>query len=323
MSNGPKVFMVENPGGWSGLVLYATGTGSFGSVEATWTVPNIGVPTFAKGLLESSDVWAGLSGKMAIATWVGFDSGGRPGGRIPLWQGGFTTHSTLQSFEEGIAPHSYAWWEITPSNIPGLGQQWPYLIGDTQPLNTKHARIISSSNHYRQNLNNFPVSPGDTVSVKIEKADPSDGWRPALAIVGAATFTYTNFTQSVTTSVTLGSTYQLWGGNVEWIVENPAVGASPPGPIMPAYGAVYFDQAQCTFGKGTLAPGPVMQGKWKPSDFPTTVLLTDPAFYVKNWINYTQGPQGNVSKTTLPGCLTLSSPFVIAPDLLRCASVNP
>jgi hypothetical protein len=154
---------------------------------------------------------------------VGF---GSAYGDDTLWQAGFTTTTSLNNFDSGEAPFCFAWRAIVNATF-GV----PY----------KKIRLGSGRAAGNTTLaSNLPVSMGDVVSVKIEKAAPGK-------FQGAATFTMVNLTQSVTTSFTLFAETPLLGNQVEWICEQPA-DIAPPGPITPQYGAVYFDDATCRFG---------------------------------------------------------------------------
>ena len=244
---------------WSGVEYSVPSPAGFKNVQATFSVPNIGVPSFVTTFLKSNKWRSQWDSQTDISVWVGFDPG-----TPALWQGGFDTVGSVHDTPSSTPlPTSYAWWELVFGGP--LVEDW-VLKGKRARLeqvvkvgkSPKGKPIVEFAHN---NITNFPVSPGDLVAVSIEKLDPSvfSGTKVARKIKGAAKFEYINFTSGLITSFKLGATTPLVGQQVEWIVEAPSPGSGVGG-VVPGFGAVYFDNANCSLGRNNFGIGQFTPG---------------------------------------------------------------
>jgi hypothetical protein len=292
---------------WSGVAYQSKVPGGFGSVEAVYNVPNVGLPSAAATYLKSNKWNSRWDSQLEISQWVGFDPG-----TPALFQGGFDTGgSVFGTTPPKALPTSYAWWEVV------FGGPW---VEDWVLIGSKLKQVVGGpkSGVSRTQLSNFPVYPGDLVKVSIEKINPSVFSKVKKSVKGAAKFTYVNFTRGLITSFTLGATTPLVGQQVEWIVEAPTTPGNTPGGAVPAYGAVYFDQARCTFGGDALPakggasfkyPKTFGAGEFKPGTTNKWSIST-------SWINMTTG-KGKFFAKGWHANEVVSRPVVLADDLIR------
>jgi peptidase A4-like protein len=234
---------------WSGVVLGAEAPAAFGSVQAVWQLPALGVPPLARPFLGK---WK-WNDQYEIDHWVGF--GGNALDGSVLFQGGYGTFGYVN---DKSLPTCYAWWYVEGGNRPYITD---YILKGSPPmLEQVSSPVIPSLSVALNNISNFPVYPGDYVSMKLERVSETvfPGYEQ-LGILGAMQLTYVNFTRGLSTTFTLGATASLPGLSVEWIVETPT---ESPG-LAADFGAVYFDKASCTFGMhpaGPLGPFPDVVG---------------------------------------------------------------
>jgi hypothetical protein len=157
-------------------------------------------------------------------------------------------------------------------------------------------------------ITNFPVSPGDLVTVSIGKLDPSEFAGTGVAgIKGAARFDYINLTRGMITSFKLGATTPLVGQQVEWIVEAPSP-ASGVGGVVPGYGSVYFDNATCSLGRNAFGAGQFLPGATNKFD----IIATYQPMTTGTGKFYTESVHANE---------VVSQPFQLANDLVRLSYV--
>jgi hypothetical protein len=315
------------------LVLNASESTAFDAAEATFVVPNIAIPTFASNLLADwtwngpgpnpygGNPWEGVAGSLRLSIWVGLDgvtTDATPD-RATLWQAEVFMKVSLR--DPSSIYCSFTW------EVVNIAATWPsgvtladYWLEGQRFLNQGDSP--SENAQTLNNINNVDVSPGDLVLLKVEKADPRLFRVPGFTVLGAAKFTFTNLTTNLSTVFTIGANAPLYGYSAEWIVERPWVRDQEPGLILPAYGAVYLDDATFAVteslggGKSSRQTVSISNDAHKLGNIgvgPVPITM-----YTENVSPGTGGTGIPMVLTDFASGLTISEPTILAPGLLRC-----
>jgi hypothetical protein len=248
--------------------------GTFTQIQANWTVPNLGANLGPP---------SGANEYLPVAEWIGLS------GVDDLWQAGVQHVWNPQVISASSS-----------NGVPGNSIQG-------FPLSVFFENLpISAGSTNQVFFPEFPIAPGDLLEVLIFQIPaPVPGYPQG----GGAGFVFLNWSQLAQMQFLFASGTVFSGAYAEWIVENNGGMHA-----YPDYGAVYFDNAQCTFqpdvnygADRVFPPGPQIV-------YPGGILPAGVTAY-NFWVDSAFPPPGDTQQPTpVP---SLSTGTVLGKDLIR------